>query len=116
MTELIVELDGNGNTVVRNEEQMAMVAQLHKLRDDCHAAKNKAHDEGWRNESLYQAFLNVEWAEVECVRAERWLDDTGFIGWRCYIGGPDRANARLLAVLRDTLLADGWDGVEVVPA
>lgn len=111
-----VEMNEQGEVVIRNDEQVQMMDVLHGLRDACHAAKNEAFIAGEVNESLYSAFKSVDWASVECVRAERWLDDAGGLGWRCYIDGPDRTNKKLLTLLRDTLLNEGWDGVEVVPA
>lgn len=111
-----IESNTEGEMVIRNDEQVEMLGVLVSLKDACHAAKTDAFKAGEINESLHSAFRNVEWASLECVRAERWLDDAGAMGWRCYIDGPDKGNRKLQIVLRDTLIREGWDGAEVVPA
>lgn len=111
-----IEMNAAGEVVVRNDEQVQMMAMLDSLKDACHMAKTEAFIDAGDNESLYSSFRRVDWTELECVRAERWLDDTGAVGWRCYIAGPDKGNKKLQVVLRDKLLNAGWDGVEVVPA
>ena len=111
-----IEMNENGDVVIRQDEQVHMLDMLTALKDACDDAKTVAFVEHKRNESLHVALKDVQWPETMCSRAERWLDDSGSLGWRCYIEGPDRENKKLLAVLRDTLANGGWEGVEVVPA
>lgn len=110
-----IEQREDGTVVVRNEEQVQVIDILDELREAVHVAKIEAHQDGQINESLLTSFRNVEWADLDCTRTERWLDNRGEVGWRCYIAGPDRGNKKLLMVLRAKLLDAGWDNVEVVP-
>lgn len=102
--------------VIHNEEQVQIIAVLESLRDAFAVAKNEAFVDSEYNESLHKACKGVVWSEVECTRAERWLDQTGDLGWRCYVGGGDKDNPKLLAVIRDKIASMGWEGIEVVPA
>lgn len=111
-----IEMNENGDVVIRQDEQVEMLDMLVALKDACNGAKGSAYLAQRENESLHVALKDVDWTELECFRTERWLDDIGGLGWRCYIDGPDKGNKKLLAVLRDTLANGGWDGVEVVPA
>lgn len=114
MVDQVEQLE-DGTLVIRNEEQVQVIGILDELRDAVHSAKDEAYRDGQENESLHTSFRNVDWTELECTRTERWLDSRGDVGWRCYIGGPDRNNKKLLMVLRGKLLEGGWDNVEVVP-
>lgn len=110
-----IETNDDGEVIIRNDEQVQMMGVLEALKDAVHKAKTEAYIDTELNESL-RGLQRVDWTEIECVRTERWLDSNGDLGWRAYIGGPDRNNPKLQALLRSKLLNDGWDHAEVVAA
>lgn len=98
--------------VVRNAEQQHMIDTLVLLRQTCNAAIDAIEVED--NESLFGQ--PVDWDSFTCLKAERWLDSEGALGWRVYCDGVSPNATKLLTCLRDKLVGAGWDGIEIVPA
>lgn len=108
--------EGGGDDVeivIRNAEQQAMIDALVQLRAACNTAIDVLEAEWQENESLYGE--PVRWEEFTCIRAERFLDSDGGLGWRVYCEGVGCNATKLLRYLRDRLEAAGYDGVGVTP-
>lgn len=108
-----VTMTESGDVVIHNPEQAEIINTLQTLRVQCDEAIAEVHETFDDNESLYgQA---VYWPEFTCVRAERWIDDSGNLGWRCYCAGiTNGGSAKLREALRGKIANRGWDNVEVV--
>jgi hypothetical protein len=106
--------DAEEGVVIHNPEQVEIMQTLANLREHCDEAIAEVHTDFDQNESLYGQ--SVYWPEFGCVRAERWIDGDGNLGWRCYCEGVVGAgSAKLREAVRVKIANRGWDNVEVVP-
>lgn len=108
-------IDEAGDFVVAREvnDNDLMVQILKHLADDCHRAKADIYAQCETNESLRMLPMLVEFDNIECVKAERWIDHHGDIGWRVHV---NTGNRKLLAAMLSKLRDMGWDDIEIVEA
>lgn len=99
--------------IVRNAEQQGMIDALVQLRQVCNGSIDMIEAEFPDNESLYGQ--PVHWDEFTCVKAERFLDSEGGLGWRVYCSGIGTNATKLQQCLRDKLTNAGYEDVEVTP-
>lgn len=99
--------------VLHNEEQKEIIAVLQQLVSDTNEALSKATIDRFENESIHDACVN--WADLSCVGARRWIDETGELGWQVDVSeaNPD-GNSRFKAYVANFLSNRGWENVIVM--
>lgn len=117
--------DESGDITIHNAEQIEVMNSLEALRVSFGIAASEVAVDATENESLHKQAKFVNWTDFTCVRAERWIDNEGKLGWRCYANvSPDPLvealklgpPTRILAAVASKLQNMGWDACEVVPA
>ena len=99
-------------TVIRNPEQEAVIAELTALRTAADEVLIEAFKVCDEDENLVRAPVN--WTEISIEGTERWLSDSGQLGWRVFISGAAPDSRQFQAYVSGRLAARGFDAVEVM--
>lgn len=102
-----------GDIVVHNAEQVEIIETLQRLKRDTDSVIAMAAALKDEDESLHMQA--VSWEVARCAHAERWIDDTGALGWRVGITFTSPTARRFMAFVGDKLRAMGYEDAIVEP-